>query len=150
MTISWCTPYFSEDKSVSLAVNENQICGVLIDGKDLEPDEVKALDLNALARRLNPDYEDYSGWDDKHILLDAMHTCACEDCPWYGKCEAMCDEMRSMVDDWMGNAGDEYADLVLDGSPYYSEDIGHWVQECHDNNRGYYLVDHDGSIELEG
>lgn len=57
--------------------------------------------------------------------------------------------MKEMVSDFLFDAGDDYADLELDGDPYFWDEIGRWVQECHDDDHSYYLVDYDGSIQIE-
>lgn len=57
--------------------------------------------------------------------------------------------MQVMVADWMSDNADEMEDLVLDGKPYYDEELSTWVQECHDSGTACLLVDHDGSISIE-
>lgn len=46
-------------------------------------------DLAAFARAVNPNYAEYSGWDDLHIAVDVMERRNCRDCPAFEFCEAM-------------------------------------------------------------
>lgn len=57
--------------------------------------------------------------------------------------------MQIMIDDWMSDNAGEMEDLVLDGEPYYDEELSAWVQECHDSDTTYCLVDRNGSISIE-
>lgn len=57
--------------------------------------------------------------------------------------------MGEMVEDWMFDHQEEMADLVLDGKPYYDDELTAWVQECHDNTTTYVLVDYNGSLDIQ-
>lgn len=87
--IGWCKPYVSEDETVTLAIANNEIVGAVINGVDIKASALDQIDLASLAKHVNPDYEDYDGYSDLHIIRDAMHTCCCADCPWFNICDAM-------------------------------------------------------------
>lgn len=67
--------------------------------------------------------------------------------PFPGEMDA--DMMESMVSDWLFDHQDEMADLVLDGAPYFRDDISAWVQDAHDDRTAYILVDNNGSIDIQ-
>ena len=94
--LSWCKPYF--DKS-------GEYCIVMYDGGEplsvVTPNREahryeESLDslVTEVAKAVNPDYDDHSGWSDLHIALDAMHECGCTSCPFKDDCEAMGEEMQ--------------------------------------------------------
>ena len=88
--LSWCKPYFSGDGESAVAINEGEPVGVLIDGADVAPREIsKPETIRRLAQAVNAQYALYSGWDDLHIALEAMHEGDCCECPWFGLCDAM-------------------------------------------------------------
>lgn len=57
--------------------------------------------------------------------------------------------MNMMVEDWMSDHQEEMADLVLNGTPYYDEDLSAWVQECHDSTTACVLVAYDGNVDIQ-
>lgn len=84
--LGWCKPYISEDGKNAITVNEGAVNGMMIDGADMDLD----FDIAKFARAVNPDYDDYDGWDDLHIALDGdVHEQSCARCPWFDICEAM-------------------------------------------------------------
>ena len=88
--LGWCKPISYNDGGVILALNEGQIVGLQMDGADL--DKIDNATLETVARRVNPDYADYSGWSLQHIILDANgEELPCCRCPWFGVCDAMDD-----------------------------------------------------------
>ena len=85
--LSWCKPLFFDSDKVIIAVNETGIVGIQIDGVDTD---ITPAEINAVARRVNEEYDEYKGWDDKHIILDADYReLPCRLCPWFGICDAM-------------------------------------------------------------
>lgn len=85
--LSWCKPYKHGKANISIAVNEGQIVGIRIDGKDVDvtPESTKEL-----IERLEIDANQYDGWDDIYILLeDGWEEVGCAECPWFEKCDAM-------------------------------------------------------------
>lgn len=98
--LGWCKPYMSDDDRIAVALMEGEIITVQIDGRDIEWDEDRKTTwrysaelLHRLARSINPDYDDYNGYDDTEIILDALHERGCSDCPWRDECDAMdCEE----------------------------------------------------------
>lgn len=87
--LGWCKPYTSDDGTVTLAIANGELVGAVIDGEDIKASALDKINLTALAKRVNPDYDDYDGYDDLHIIRDAMHTKCCADCPWFDICDAM-------------------------------------------------------------
>ena len=88
--LSWCKPISFLDGKVIAAVNEGDICGLRIDGKDVDatPETIKMV-----AKLVNEDYDLYSGRSDAFIMLDADHEhLPCCDCPWFDVCDAMDNE----------------------------------------------------------
>lgn len=86
--LGWCKPISYRDGEVVLALNEGRIVGLQMDGVDIDGNSPK--NLEAVARRVNPYYEDYSGWSLQHIILDADgEELPCCRCPWFGVCDAM-------------------------------------------------------------
>lgn len=90
-SLGWCKPYVSEDGQYALAINEGEVAGMILNGEDIKADKLDKADLlERFARVVNPDYDDYSGWDDLHIALEGkVRECGCASCPWFGICDAM-------------------------------------------------------------
>lgn len=57
--------------------------------------------------------------------------------------------MKMMVSDWLFDHRDEMSDLILDGTPYYSEDYSAWAQDAHDSTTTYVLVAYDGNVDIQ-
>lgn len=90
--LGWCKPISFLGGRVILAENEGRIVSVQADGEDR--DEL-ADDLKALAQLVNDEYADYKGWDDRQIIHFAEHEeLGCRNCPWFGICEAMDEEIE--------------------------------------------------------
>lgn len=88
--LGWCKPYWSKGGAVAIAVNEGEVVGAVIDGKDIPAKDLDSADtVRRIARLVNPYYDDYSGWDDMHIAVEVMREGNCCDCPWFGICDAM-------------------------------------------------------------
>jgi len=95
--LSWCAPYQSEDGKIKFSLCEGKINGLQIDGAEIESDTgVMAAEyysdylLEKVARRMNAVYDEYSGYSNTHIIMDAaepIHNCS--DCPFFSFCEAM-------------------------------------------------------------
>ena len=84
--LGWCKPYISEDGKSAISLTDGKISGMMLGGVKMDTD----FDFAKFARAVNPDYDDYDGWDDLHIALDGgIREGACCDCPWFGICEAM-------------------------------------------------------------
>lgn len=56
--------------------------------------------------------------------------------------------MESMVADFLFDAGEELADLELDGEPYYDPVLEMWRQDAYDSTTSYALVNRGGEITL--
>lgn len=89
--LSWCKPLIG--KRVAVALNHGEVVGLRLDGVDVD---IGAAAIKRAAMAENALYEEYSGWDDTHILLDSqdehgstMEECGCRSCPWFDICDAM-------------------------------------------------------------
>lgn len=93
----WCAPYQSKDGSIKFSLCEGKINGLQIDGEKVEsdtdvlsPEYYSDALLEKVARKMNVYYEEYSGWDNTHIIMDAAESIRdCADCPYFNDCEAM-------------------------------------------------------------
>ena len=90
--LGWCKPYTADNNKIQFAINENGICGMIVDGKDAEVNDDL---IKALAQRANSDYSEYEGYDDEHILVEASREMPCHDCPFFNECEAMNEEVET-------------------------------------------------------
>ncbi len=87
--VSWCKPLKHRTEDIFLIVTDGEISGIRINGKD---ENVTAEIIMELAKKLNESYDEYEGWNDTHILLDAdFEELGCRDCPYFDICEAMDD-----------------------------------------------------------
>ena len=93
--LSWCKPYADESGEYTLILHDGMVDAITT------PDRIayryngtltEEL-MESFARAVNPDYDDYSGWDDLHIALESMHEVGCAHCPFKDDCEAMGEEM---------------------------------------------------------
>lgn len=112
--LGWCSCESFDDGSVIIANNEGNIVGAMVDGVDvslMEPAEL----LKKLAQRCNSEYDEYEGWDDKHILYEAPHeSLGCARCPWRDVCDAMDVDDENEGDDEEEDADeDDEADLIV-------------------------------------
>lgn len=100
----WCKPMKHKTEDIYLAYHEGEVDAILDNGKEAvrsstigkkiweESDPAMDEKIKELAKRLNSDYDEYEGWDDTHILLDAdFEELGCKDCPWFNICDAMDD-----------------------------------------------------------
>lgn len=102
--LGWCRPYTSDDDRTAVAIMEGKIVNIQIDGQDVEWDERTILSfsysadiLHRLAQSINPYYDEYSGYDDTKIILDALNERGCSECPWRDECDAMqCEDEDSI------------------------------------------------------
>lgn len=87
--IGWCKPVVSDDGAAAVAEQEGRAVAVRISGVDYTGGAIPAA-LERAARRVNPDYDMYHGYDDLHIYLDGdTHETGCACCPWRDECDAM-------------------------------------------------------------
>ena len=86
----WCKPLKHKSEAVYLVVYEGDIANILDNGNYFfEFDKIEEK-IKELAKRLNPEHDEYEGWDDTHILLDSdFEELGCNDCPWFDLCDAM-------------------------------------------------------------
>ena len=87
--LGWCRPESYLDGRVILAINEETVVGINIDGADeaITPDAIRRV-----AKMVNDNYDLYEGWDDVHIIQDVDHELPCRLCPWFDDCDAMDEE----------------------------------------------------------
>lgn len=94
--LSWCKPYANKDEDCFAIMHDGTIERVGTPEMEAQRYDGSLNDetLEAFARRVNPDYNLYSGWSDEHIILEAMHECGCANCPFIDDCEAMGEEIQ--------------------------------------------------------
>ena len=90
--MGWCVPYATKDESVWVVSSEN--CVSIKDG-DTAIDNATPEQIREYAKKINEDYDLYSGWDDLHILLDGMRSHGCTECPFRDVCEAVQDDVEA-------------------------------------------------------
>lgn len=97
MNLGWCKPYVSADGSHVLILHDGEVESIFSPAvrayrwNGSLTDEVMA----AFAREVNPYYDDYQGWTDLHIALEAMQETGCWHCPWRDDCDAMGEEVKA-------------------------------------------------------
>lgn len=91
--LSWCKPIRSKNGRVFASITEGAVSALRIDEVDyLTKDKILPM-LKTAAKISNPDYGDYSDWDDFEIMMDAAAEMGCSACPWRDECDAMdCDD----------------------------------------------------------
>lgn len=93
--LGWCKALDFGD--VQISVNEGIINGIMDSGVDIDSDEgilssnfYTEKTLTAIAKKVNPNYDLYDGYNATHIILDAKHDeLPCKLCPWFNVCSAM-------------------------------------------------------------
>ena len=93
--MGWCKPYFAPD-GTTFAVNEGKLAGAMIDGEEVPAkDLADPATIEKIARRVNPYFDDYSGWSAMHIAQDGiLREGSCRACPWFETCAAMDEEVE--------------------------------------------------------
>ena len=102
--LSWCRPYRSENGRVALAMNEGNIAGLKIDGKEIDgpytsaDSQAKLWEMAAKASieddaLLDIETDRYS-WREI-ALMDGLVECGCANCPWKDTCDAMSEEIEA-------------------------------------------------------
>lgn len=87
--IDWCKPLRHRTENIIIVLMGGEIIQIRIneEDKDVTPEII-----TELAKKLNESYDEYEGWSDTHILLDAdFEELGCSDCPYFDICEAMDD-----------------------------------------------------------
>ena len=94
--LSWCKPYANDEEDCFIIMYEGDAGGIVTPDVEAIRCEGTITDdlLEALARKVNTNYDWYSKWSDLHIALDAMHECGCASCPFKDDCDAMGEEME--------------------------------------------------------
>lgn len=102
--LGWCKPISFNGGEIVIALNEGAVVSIQDHGEDVPTQYIGNCvcgytddQIKAVARRVNGDYDLYSGWDDVHILLEGGgEELPCRECPWFGICAAMDEE----VEEW--------------------------------------------------
>ena len=102
--LSWCKPYLDKSEEYCIVMHDGEVNGVVTPQMEAIRGWSGTQDIEDavadIAKHINPDYDCYSGWDDLHIALDAMHEWGCASCPYKEECDAMGEEMGET--DWRG------------------------------------------------
>lgn len=86
----WCKPMISD--RVKFTIMEGCITALIIDETEVPatPENIKKA-----AKIVNPYYDDYVGWSDTYIAsMGDVKEAACHECPWFGICEVMEEEVE--------------------------------------------------------
>ena len=96
--MSWCKPYKDKSEKYTLVVHEGEPLSIMSPTTEAHRYDGSLNDemMEQFARAVNPDYNEYSGWSDVQIALDAMHEVGCASCPWKEDCDAMGEEMDKL------------------------------------------------------
>lgn len=89
--MSWCRPYRDANGN-GMTVNEGCVIAIYMDG--VASANPTGTELEKFARTVNPDYDDYNGYDAMEIALDVMSETGCAECPWKYECEALAGEFE--------------------------------------------------------
>ena len=95
--LDWCKPYISDDGRYAIAINEGEIIEAITPDGHLPVGHLSPLtedEIEKLAREIDHDYDLYDGWNDTEIILNKLHETGCSSCPFFGKCDAMQQEME--------------------------------------------------------
>ena len=94
--MSWCRPFTDDSEEYFLIQHDGEIESAKTpDGifyrynGTLTPDV-----LESIAKAVNTYHDDYHGWTDEHIALEAMHELGCVNCPFRHECEAINEYME--------------------------------------------------------
>lgn len=92
--LGWCKPILGS--ATAIAINNGNVVMVRVAEKDFEGDDIPS-GLELAARRANPDYDCYKGYDNLHIYLDGdTWEGGCSECPWRDECEAMINDEQNL------------------------------------------------------
>lgn len=89
--LGWCKPYISKNKIVAFALNEGEICSMMINGAEVD---VNAETIKTAAQLADEYYSDYKGYTDADILINASKVVGCLECPFCHVCDAMDEEVE--------------------------------------------------------
>lgn len=108
--LSWCRPYRSGNGRVSVAVNDGEICGLIIDGQEIDLAgkwriseqapfwemicKVSVEDADLLADEAELGYS-----PSEIALMDGLVECGCANCPFADLCDAMSEELGEDEED---------------------------------------------------
>lgn len=92
---SFCKPCYNDSGDYALVMFDGELSAIKT--PDLVAyrydgtltDEV----MQQFAKAVNPNYDLYSGYNDIHIALEAMHPVGCAYCPFKDDCEIMGEEI---------------------------------------------------------
>lgn len=91
--VSWCKPYVSDDGRVMYTLTEGVITDLVVDGvsidtvHDSDGSHVADADVDKIARRYNPYYDDDETPVYNLITCSAFRDAPCAVCPYFRECE---------------------------------------------------------------
>lgn len=86
--LEWCRPY-TDGNDNYLIMYDGGPLGIKTETEEVTERRELEYGMEGFARKVNKDYDLYSGYSDAEIALDAMHEVGCFDCPWKWDCDAM-------------------------------------------------------------
>lgn len=85
--LEWCRPISCKDGKIVVAVNNNAIVSIQIDGEDVD---AMPENITRAARIASDNYaEESADYSDVEILSNNGAEIGCAACPWRDVCEAM-------------------------------------------------------------
>ena len=97
MGFDFCQVFMSEDGNHAWTEYGTEIIRVKSGDHDYEYHDVYN-GITEIAKAVNPYYEDYKGWDDRHIAMEVVKRRSCYNCPWKHECDVMMAYVSE--DDW--------------------------------------------------
>ena len=102
--LGWCKPYATPDEKTWVVVSEGMASIIIDAGKTTYGATDKQIE--ALAKRLNEDFDLYSGYDPLHILIEGMEgqyfglrghhaERGCSECPFRDVCDAVNEDVKA-------------------------------------------------------
>lgn len=122
--LSWCRPYRSNNGRVALAVNEGAICGLTIDGEDVDLTGMWRISEQAplweRVCRASIDDADLLDIEARRYtwreiaLMDGLVETGCSNCPYCDTCDAMLETMQVSGDEADRYDEDEIESVIDD------------------------------------
>lgn len=89
-SLVWCEAYETDGEEATYSLCNGEIASIRYkDGT--ESHSPSGEEIEALARKVNPDFDEYEGREAAEILTDASFRLSggCRACPWFSTCDAM-------------------------------------------------------------
>ena len=85
--LEWCRPISCKEGKIVVAVNNNAIVSIQIDGEDVD---ATSENITRAARIVSANYDEESeDYNDVEIIVNNGAEIGCAACPWRDVCEAM-------------------------------------------------------------